>query len=474
MEHIDEGTIHAWLDGALPALEGARVEAHAATCATCSAAIAEARGLIAASSRILAALDDVPSGVIPKRVGDETAARPPVASRTPSPPLEQATPGAPARGRRPWWQRPQLAAAAGMAFVAVALSVFWQRSSRSSIAEMASDAASEPAMAPAASPATAASAVESAALPAATSDTTRLAVPSAARTGARPAAAKLAADAAKTDEPSTAATNAPTMTANADAAAPQREERARKEMVARDAAGQSAEAKRVDAPVPAPSIVGASTSAAKARAANELVATPRAGQVAATQGATQGADATDSMAKKVVPARLADAIVRQEGERVRGETDVARRSAPASAPAAAPAPPASQAPVAGGAAKSAVANAALRGAPLGAPTPGGLAGCYQLQLSAAAREAGLGDAIELVASGAGEDEARPAYLVRALSPATTKTASAWRWTIVPAGVSLVRGVGSGASRFVMVVASGEGRARPDGALAATRIDCTPR
>ena len=30
MEHIDEGTIHAWLDGALPASEGARVEAHAA------------------------------------------------------------------------------------------------------------------------------------------------------------------------------------------------------------------------------------------------------------------------------------------------------------------------------------------------------------------------------------------------------------------------------------------------------------
>jgi len=448
MEHIDEGTIHAWLDGALPASEGARVEAHAATCATCSAAIAEARGLIAASSRILAALDDVPSGVIPKRVADETATRPPVAPSTPSLPLEQAPPGARSRGRRPWWQRPQLAAAAGMAFVAVALSVFWQRSSRSSIAEMASDAASEPAMAPAApaaSPEAATSAVDS-------------------------AAAKLAADAAKTDEPSTTAANVPRMTANANAAAPQREERVRKEIVARDAAGESAEAKRVDAPVPTPSIVGASTSAAKARAANELVATPRAGQVAATQGA----DATDSMAKKVVPARLADAIVRQEGERVRGETDVARRSAPASAPAAAPAPPASQAPVAGGAAKSAVATTALRGVPLGAPTPGGLAGCYQLQLSAAARDAGLGDSIELVASGAGEDEARPAYLVRALSPATAKTTAAWRWTIVPPGVSLVRGVGSGASRFVMVVASGEGRARPDGALVASRIDCSPR
>ncbi len=68
MEHIDEGTIHAWLDGALPADEGARIETHVASCAACAAAVAEARGLIAASSRILSALDDVPGGVIPVAV----------------------------------------------------------------------------------------------------------------------------------------------------------------------------------------------------------------------------------------------------------------------------------------------------------------------------------------------------------------------------------------------------------------------
>jgi len=43
------------------------IEAHIAECATCSAAVAEARGLIAASSRILTALDDVPGAVVPKR-----------------------------------------------------------------------------------------------------------------------------------------------------------------------------------------------------------------------------------------------------------------------------------------------------------------------------------------------------------------------------------------------------------------------
>jgi hypothetical protein len=60
MQHLDEGTIHAWLDGALSADEAARVELHVASCETCSDAVAEARGLIAASSRILTALDDVP------------------------------------------------------------------------------------------------------------------------------------------------------------------------------------------------------------------------------------------------------------------------------------------------------------------------------------------------------------------------------------------------------------------------------
>jgi hypothetical protein len=65
MQHLDEGTIHSWLDGALGPDEAARVEAHIAECPQCAAAVAEARGFIAASSRILTALDDVPRGVVP-------------------------------------------------------------------------------------------------------------------------------------------------------------------------------------------------------------------------------------------------------------------------------------------------------------------------------------------------------------------------------------------------------------------------
>jgi hypothetical protein len=65
MQHLDEGTIHSWLDGALSADEAARVQAHVAECPQCAAAVAEARGFIAASSRILTALDNAPRGVIP-------------------------------------------------------------------------------------------------------------------------------------------------------------------------------------------------------------------------------------------------------------------------------------------------------------------------------------------------------------------------------------------------------------------------
>ena len=61
MRHLDEGTIHSWLDGALSADEAARAEAHVASCTECAEAVAEARGLIAASTRILTALDDVPN-----------------------------------------------------------------------------------------------------------------------------------------------------------------------------------------------------------------------------------------------------------------------------------------------------------------------------------------------------------------------------------------------------------------------------
>ncbi len=115
--HVDEGTIHAWLDGELPAEEGAALESHVATCTSCAAAVAEARGLMAASSRILGALDEVPAEVIPR------VAKAPV--------------DAPRRAARRWWQRPQFAAAAGLVVMAVWSTVVYRGVGGSSALEQA-------------------------------------------------------------------------------------------------------------------------------------------------------------------------------------------------------------------------------------------------------------------------------------------------------------------------------------------------
>jgi hypothetical protein len=61
----DEGMIHEWLDGELDADASARMEALVRSSPAFAAQVAEARGLLAASSRILQHLDQVPAGVIP-------------------------------------------------------------------------------------------------------------------------------------------------------------------------------------------------------------------------------------------------------------------------------------------------------------------------------------------------------------------------------------------------------------------------
>lgn len=60
-QHPDEGTLHAYIDGELPRAEAEALEAHIAGCASCSAALAEARGLVAATSKVITALDAAPA-----------------------------------------------------------------------------------------------------------------------------------------------------------------------------------------------------------------------------------------------------------------------------------------------------------------------------------------------------------------------------------------------------------------------------
>jgi anti-sigma factor RsiW len=97
MPHPDEGLIHAWLDGELEPGEALRVEELVATNPEWGAAAAEARGLIAASSRIASALDRVPANVVP------TARK--------------------ASQSRRWW----IARVAALLLVVVGTSVVWRR-----------------------------------------------------------------------------------------------------------------------------------------------------------------------------------------------------------------------------------------------------------------------------------------------------------------------------------------------------------
>ena len=110
MQHLDEGTIHAWLDGALAPNEASAAEAHVQSCEECARAVAEARGLIAASSRILGALDDVPA------VQNTTGAL--------------SLPAARLRRRPSWLRRGGIGyAAAATALLAVGTTLVWSRMS---------------------------------------------------------------------------------------------------------------------------------------------------------------------------------------------------------------------------------------------------------------------------------------------------------------------------------------------------------
>ncbi len=91
MSHVDEGTLHAYLDGELPSAERAALEAHLAECGTCRANLAEARALLERASALLG------------------SARP---VERPAPPFEQLRRGS---NRSPWRVRRSFAWAASIA-----------------------------------------------------------------------------------------------------------------------------------------------------------------------------------------------------------------------------------------------------------------------------------------------------------------------------------------------------------------------
>jgi hypothetical protein len=105
---VDEGLVHAWLDGQLPPEEAARVEALVASDPAWREAAAEARGLAAGAARILGDLDAPPSARQAVAMGRMTASGG----------------GGPAKGPRrrvaPWMR-----AAAGVVLVVGVGAVVW-------------------------------------------------------------------------------------------------------------------------------------------------------------------------------------------------------------------------------------------------------------------------------------------------------------------------------------------------------------
>ena len=147
MQHPDEGTIHAWLDGQLPRDEAAAIEAHVADCRPCADVVAEARGLIAASSRILMALDAVPRGVAPKQPDVAPIAVP--HEPTPNAVVDLRARAAAVAAAKPaprrWLRGPSLAAAAAVIVAVGSFAVLRNRTDTLSVAsEVATSAASGP------------------------------------------------------------------------------------------------------------------------------------------------------------------------------------------------------------------------------------------------------------------------------------------------------------------------------------------
>ncbi len=70
MSHVDEGTLHAYLDGELPPAEARGVEAHVAECAGCRDRLEEERALIARADELLGLAAPPDRATPPFRAGD--------------------------------------------------------------------------------------------------------------------------------------------------------------------------------------------------------------------------------------------------------------------------------------------------------------------------------------------------------------------------------------------------------------------
>jgi putative zinc finger protein len=70
MSHVDDGQVHAYLDGELPQADAWRFEAHVAECPACRGRLEEARALITRASELLALAGPPARDIPPFRAGE--------------------------------------------------------------------------------------------------------------------------------------------------------------------------------------------------------------------------------------------------------------------------------------------------------------------------------------------------------------------------------------------------------------------
>ena len=102
MQHVDEGMIHAFLDGELSPAEATEFERHLSVCAPCRAKFAEEQGFVTEAAGLVVALDNVAPGTRP------------------------ATTPIPLRRVRPWFVRPATLAWAASIVAAAGIGYTWR------------------------------------------------------------------------------------------------------------------------------------------------------------------------------------------------------------------------------------------------------------------------------------------------------------------------------------------------------------
>jgi hypothetical protein len=102
VQHVDEGMIHAFLDGELSPAEATEFERHLSVCAPCRAKFAEEQGFVTEAAGLVVALDNVAPGTRP------------------------ATTPIPLRRARPWVLRPATLAWAASIVAAAGIGYTWR------------------------------------------------------------------------------------------------------------------------------------------------------------------------------------------------------------------------------------------------------------------------------------------------------------------------------------------------------------